>query len=235
MKTFWKRLSAVFLVLTMIFVFAGIASVEASGDNSGSAKNPVIFVHGYFDFKSGSFGKTNFGPMKDYLVGQGWPRHELYAIQYTNVIGCNINNAHELRDYVNWVRSQTGSNQVDIVAHSMGGLSSRYYIKDLGGTNHVGALVTLGSPHHGTPLAYLAPGEGGRQMQPGSSFLNNLNSNTTPGNVSYTSIYTYPDELVPWWRSQVSGWNNIGGWYNMHLTMLFHSTAQWHVANNLTQ
>ena len=39
----------------------------------------------------------------------------------------------------------------DIMAHSMGGLVSRYYIQENPGK--VAALVTLGTPHHGSPLA----------------------------------------------------------------------------------
>ena len=39
----------------------------------------------------------------------------------------------------------------DIMAHSMGGLVSRYYIQKNPGK--VAALVTLGTPHHGSPLA----------------------------------------------------------------------------------
>lgn len=38
-----------------------------------------------------------------------------------------------------------------IIAHSMGGLVSRYYSYSY--PSHVAALVTLGTPHHGSPLA----------------------------------------------------------------------------------
>lgn len=200
-------------------------------------KNPVVFVHGFFDKKIDIFGKSNFTSLIDYLVDQGWDRDELFVIQYSDAIGSNIPNAYELDAFIDNVLSQTGKDQVDIVAHSMGGLSSRYYIKNLGGHEKVGSLITLGTPHYGTPLAYLVSWTaGGSEMIPGSTFLQELNSgDLTPGSVQYTSIYTYPDEMVPYANSQVSGWNNIGGWYNMHLTMLFHSSVHSHVKNNLTQ
>lgn len=43
------------------------------------------------------------------------------------------------------------SRTFNIIAHSMGGLTSRKYIYDNPG--RVAALVTLGTPHHGSPLA----------------------------------------------------------------------------------
>lgn len=200
-------------------------------------KNPVVFVHGFFDKKIDLFGKSNFTYLIDYLVEQGWDSDELFVIQYSDTVGSNIPNAYELDAFIDNVLSQTGKEQVDIVAHSMGGLSSRYYIQNLDGHEKVGSLITLGTPHHGTPLAYLVSWtDGGYEMIPGSGFLQQLNSgDTTPGSVHYTSIYTYADELVPYANSQISGWNNNGGWYNLHLTMLFHSSVHSHVKNNLTQ
>jgi triacylglycerol lipase len=46
--------------------------------------------------------------------------------------------------------------RVTIVAHSMGGLDARYAIARLGLAERVAALVTVATPHRGTPLAVLA-------------------------------------------------------------------------------
>lgn len=43
----------------------------------------------------------------------------------------------------------TGSKKVKIVAHSMGGLVSRYYIKNYGGWKYVDKIITIGTPNHG--------------------------------------------------------------------------------------
>lgn len=218
------------MLLSIFFVTPSVGASESS-------KNPVVFVHGYFDTKSDLFGKSNFTFIINHLVQHGWDRDELFVIQYSDAIGSNIPNASELNVFINNVLSQTGKEKVDIVAHSMGGLSSRYYIQNLGGHDKVGSLITLGSPHKGTPLAHLVSWTGGgAEMIPDSTFLQNLNSgDITPGSVRYTSIYTYLDELVPNSSSQLAGWNNIGGWYNMHLTMLFHDSVLNHVKDNLTQ
>lgn len=224
-----KKNIAIMLLLALIIAFFP-AYAEAS------SKNPIVFVHGYFDSTAG-FGKSNFSSLENYLIGEGWDADMLYTIQYSNVVGSNLQNAQELSAFIDNILLETGSQQVDIVAHSMGGLSSRYYIKNLGGVDKVGSLVTIGTPHHGTPQAYLASwSSGGREMIPRSSFLTELNSgDLTPGNIRYTSIYAYADEVVPYRRSIVEGWNNIGGWFNMHITMLLHSSVHENVRDNLTQ
>lgn len=45
--------------------------------------------------------------------------------------------------------------RVNVIAHSMGGLDARYAITRLGLHEHVASLVTVATPHHGTPLADL--------------------------------------------------------------------------------
>lgn len=65
-----------------------------------------------------------------------------------------------------------------IVAHSMGGLVSRYYLQELGGHEHCHTLITLATPHHGTKAAYLYPGKGAEQMRPNSSFLMQLEASS---------------------------------------------------------
>lgn len=43
--------------------------------------------------------------------------------------------------------------KIDIIAHSMGGLVSRSMIEQSGGGDYIRKLVTLGTPHKGSPLA----------------------------------------------------------------------------------
>jgi pimeloyl-ACP methyl ester carboxylesterase len=64
-------------------------------------------------------------------------------------------NAEELARYIAGVKRATGSQTVDLVAHSMGGLISRYYIDRLMGNRDVAQLIMLGSPHGGTNCASL--------------------------------------------------------------------------------
>ena len=79
--------------------------------------------------------------------------------------------AARLADEIAWVKNATGAAGVDLVGHSMGGLVARCYVETadfaslLGGPGFpdygttyrgdVRTLVTLATPHHGTPFAGL--------------------------------------------------------------------------------
>jgi triacylglycerol lipase len=45
--------------------------------------------------------------------------------------------------------------KVNVIAHSMGGLDARYAIAKLGLADRVASLITIGTPHRGTPVADL--------------------------------------------------------------------------------
>ncbi len=45
--------------------------------------------------------------------------------------------------------------RIDLIAHSLGGLDARYALAHLGLSRRVRSLVTIGTPHRGTPLADL--------------------------------------------------------------------------------
>lgn len=61
-----------------------------------------------------------------------------------------------------------------LVGFSMGGLISRWYLQELGGHARVDRFVAISSPMQGTVWAYGYPGEGAKQMRPGSELLTRL-------------------------------------------------------------
>jgi len=96
--------------------------------------------------------------------------------------------------------------RVDIVGHSMGGLSSRWFVKFLRGSVAVEHYVSLGTPQYGLAETCLAPLDYGGQMCPGGVFLRRLNvGDDTPGTTRYASIASTGDGLVPVASSRLDG------------------------------
>ena len=125
---------------------------------------------------------------------------------------------------VDAVLALTGAAQLTLVAHSMGGLVTRAYLRRYGGAS-IARLITLGSPHHGTFHAYLAGGPNGAQMRPGNAWLVALGE--TPVTVPFTSIYSIHDTIIsPQDSSLMPGANNVELSAVGHLSMPSGSVAR---------
>ncbi|MFE9608557.1 esterase/lipase family protein [Streptomyces sp. NPDC006012] len=128
---------------------------------------PVILLHGFIDNRSA------FVLLRRNLAQHG--RHQVESLNYSPLT-CDIRIAAELLGrHIEEICRRTGSPQVDIVGHSLGGLIARYYVQRLGGDHRIRTLVTLGTPHSGTraiPLANAHPIV--RQMRPGSEVIEEL-------------------------------------------------------------
>ncbi|WP_373044145.1 esterase/lipase family protein [Vulgatibacter sp.] len=89
-----------------------------------------------------------------------------------------------------------------IIGHSKGGLIGAHYVKHLGGHRRVRTLITLGTPHNGTPFAYLglliAPvAQSVLEMMPLSPFIRRLKKTPTPRSVWFASIWSQEDAVCP--------------------------------------
>jgi triacylglycerol lipase len=168
-----------------------------------SGRNPILFVHGWNGRAS------TWNTMMSQFRSDGYSSNLLYAYTFSSPgsssSGSNARNARQIQGWVNTILSRTGASKVDLVSHSMGGLSTRYYVKVLDGRNKVDDYVSLGSPHHGTSLAYFIGGD----MRPGSSLLDQLNSgDETPygvrgdsgthvsGNINWVTVRSTSDSIV---------------------------------------
>jgi triacylglycerol esterase/lipase EstA (alpha/beta hydrolase family) len=96
-----------------------------------------------------------------------------------------------------------GMGPLAIIGHSKGGLIGRYYVKRLGGDARVSTLITLGTPHNGSPSAYFGIAGYGLvsrsvwQMTPMSPFIRRLKQGAWPRTVRFTSIYSKADKVNP--------------------------------------
>ncbi len=187
-------------------LMAALAAVLASFSvpAAHAARTPVVFVHGY----TGS--ASNWTTAMSLFRAGGYSSSELFAYEY-NSYGDNRTNAQGLATFVDNVRARTGASQVDIVNHSMGGLVSLWYLKQLGGAAKTRHLASIAGANHGTTYAgacliYVTC----QQMYPGSSFINTLSAgDETPGATKYATWYSPCDGIIiPYTSTALSGATN---------------------------
>lgn len=112
---------------------------------------PVVLVHGLFGFDRIGVPGARF----DYF--RGIARHletlgcHAHAVRLPRA-GSVPERARELVAAIDALPHP----RIDLIAHSLGGLDARYALTHLGLASRVRSLVTVGTPHRGTPLADLA-------------------------------------------------------------------------------
>lgn len=113
-------------------------------------RHPVVLAHGILGFDEiAVLGKRHryFRNIADGLTGLDATFHH----PRVSPAGSVETRAAQLAALVR----EIPASRVNIVAHSMGGLDARHAIARLGLRDRVASLVTIGTPHRGTPLADL--------------------------------------------------------------------------------
>ena len=156
----------------------------------GITHDPILFVHGW------NANSTTWTTMVSRFKNDGWTNAELVNWSY-NFRQSNATIAAQIQAKVDSILLATGATHVDIITHSMGTLSARYYMKNLGGEGKVDALVSLGGANHGTNTAFFCVDTSCIEMRPNSSFLTALNSvDETPGTARYATWWTSCDSVI---------------------------------------
>ena len=178
------------------FLAASLALLSACGSDTSTAPvtpvthDPILFVHGYGrNSDDWSFMITRF-------KAAGWTDAELHTVNY-GALQSNAITAEDIKAKVDNILATTSASKVDIIAHSMGSVSSRYYIRNLGGDAKVDAWVSLGGPNHGTTTANDCGLLPCLEIRPGSQFLAALNlGDETPGAVRYGTWWSPVDQTI---------------------------------------
>ncbi len=199
---------------------------------------PVILVHGLV------VTRTFWQTLSPLLANNGYC---VFALTYGSPKGIDwlggIDNiedsAEELADFVQQVLAVTGATEVDLIGHSEGTVMPQYYLKRLGGAEHVKRYVALTPLYQGSTgwgidgvihwLEALPLGVGTafrdffeavcpacRDALAGSEFAAELYADgvvAVPG-VEYTTILTRLDEIVTPWTS---GYLDAPGVHNVIL------------------
>ena len=173
------------------------------------APRPVLLVHGI----NGS--SANYAVMVERLIADGWPQDFIFLFDAKDPAwGCNVDNAAAIDALVDDIMETTGHDRLDLVAHSMGTLSSRHWVKNMGGAERLNTYVTMGGMHHGLASPCWAPEFLGvcvwQELCETGEMVTQLNAEpSTPGPVNWVTMYGTADTAIPNESSQLDGAENL--------------------------
>jgi triacylglycerol lipase len=180
-----KRLAGLVALVAVCLTGTALSPAASFG------QDPILFVHGYA--RTASDWNTMIGRFEK----DGYTKSSLSAYSYNTSQSNKVDAEKEVKSHVESLLAATGASKVDIVAHSMGSLNSRWYIKFLGGEAKVDDWVSLGGPNHGTEFANFCFSTSCTEMRIGSKFLGELNAgDETPGTVNYGTWWSPCDEII---------------------------------------
>jgi triacylglycerol lipase len=122
----------------------------AASHNIPKLRSPIVLVHGLFGFDKIRLGKwtlaSYFPRIPEVLTGAG---NRVLVPRLSPTAGV-AQRAAQLKAFLD---REMSNEPVHLVAHSLGGLDSRYMISRLGMDQRVLTLTTLGTPHQGSTFA----------------------------------------------------------------------------------
>ena len=126
-----------------------------SSDASASGRRGVILVHGFV------CNRGIWNPWLRRLHGLGVP---CIALDLLPIFGSIDRYAPLIEDAVRRLTQATGHAPL-LVAHSMGGLALRAWLRDFDGDARMHGVVTVASPHRGTWMARFGHASNAREMR----------------------------------------------------------------------
>lgn len=177
---------------------------DVSPELSIEGRKPILLIHGWsFDGDPAPPSGGYWDYFKDYLMNDSTLRANFkpYYVKYWS----NEVSVHDLGEALRIKIEEEGFNEqkIVIVAHSMGGLVARSYMTEQVFTQGaatgkqcgklVDRLITLATPHHGSPMA------NGPARNAKLGFLLNLSINTLEAAVFKEVKYNEFNRVDLWW------------------------------------
>jgi triacylglycerol lipase len=200
LRAWWKEVITAPLVFCWQQPFRSQRFVDTPL-NAVANKTAVLLVHGF-------------------VCNRGLWNPWLGRLQQQGVPFCAVNLEPpwaSIDDYANTIdmairRLHAATGQpVLLVAHSMGGLAIRAWLRRSGADDLVQHVITIGSPHQGTWLARFAFTRNGQQMQRNSAWLEELAATeATARRAKFTCFFSHCDNIVfPASTASLPGANNV--------------------------
>ncbi len=226
MKKHYKVYNTFMCIVLLSASLLSTSFMAQAFSNNTPNTNPVLLIHGFLGKSQGASYWSKFNRLlKAEYPNEYHEEGDVFWHSWDSWGGITTRQIEKLDSVIasNISLGNSSSGKIDIVAHSFGGLLIRKYIQEKGAAR-IGRVVTIGTPHLGTPLArlitycsYDLPGNepscsgvissGAAQMHPHGSFVNNLNNNRPSASIQnkFMSIRSVSDEIVPWNSSLLFG------------------------------
>jgi triacylglycerol lipase len=115
---------------------------------------PIVLHHGLF-------GAGSFRGIDRAIADAG---HPVFVSTVHPTAGIE-KRARQLQQWILSIIPQFAGRRAVLIAHSMGGLDARFMISHLGMAEHIDALVTISTPHRGSPYADWCAHHLGRKLR----------------------------------------------------------------------
>jgi pimeloyl-ACP methyl ester carboxylesterase len=141
MKKKYTILSAITILLLTV-----ISSSFFFTTANGQQRLSVLLIHGYLNDAS---------VWDDWVSDLETAGFNVKAVEFNGNDRCGsaADHAKQLINIVEEFKASTGSDKINIVAHSKGGLDARVFLNN-SGTHDVANLIMIGTPNAGSPLAF---------------------------------------------------------------------------------
>ena len=140
---------------------SGVSSAQLPTSAPPALPRPVIFVHGF----NGT--AESFQPMTDWLGAANKDggivdpnrlegldgEAKMFTLRFSRPYNSIETNSAELKKTVEAICKATGSAEVDLIVHSLGGLDGRDFLREP--DEKIKRMVMIGTPNHGSQLANL--------------------------------------------------------------------------------
>jgi triacylglycerol lipase len=128
----------------------GWGGAKYHGTSRGSTRTPVVFVHG------NRSGADAWQTHAEDLLATGTPGDDIWAIDFSSKTPSHDQMADELGAFISNIRSYTGHDEIDVVAHSLGVTGVRWWMDTQDGHQYVRRFISIAGANHGLKLATVA-------------------------------------------------------------------------------
>jgi triacylglycerol esterase/lipase EstA (alpha/beta hydrolase family) len=193
LRLLWREFAALAGAPIRMMLYARLMRDPAPA----SVPVPVLLVHGVL-CNAGVWARLARFLRDKHVTG-------VYSLSYGPPLASIDLFAEQLARKIDEVLAVTGARRVIVIAHSMGGLVVRAYLRKFGAAR-LARVMSIGAPHHGSMHAWFCPGVSLAQLRPGNAWLAALNAEPLDRSLRFLSLWSWHDSMVaPQTSSELPG------------------------------